>query len=451
MAEFCHYFFDNFRKQTKKYRKTTKNLILRQTVGIFYTFPLFGGKHIYKPLFLSNFFIWHESCMKKLKQIGQGQMLNSKRFLRQLIVANLLICGTASSQAAANWAGDLPDYTNPLYAQQFGDFFVYSFGLLDNIANKGDPVLSSGLDTVNGYYVPSGPGQILDDIVLVTGALGAPSDNNPNPPPYLPCGINGCDDAYPYVPSNVNFFTTAGTTDPTPVVSPADGTDTWTINIATLRTFLNGSEFVMLANLNERNSNNTPDEGIDQLEGQDLLTAWKVTLMDSSGTPNDPMSFYLGAHSGIVPDPQDIEDLWNLDGAPDADPANLGTTHNPADIRWAYVHGGVSTDTTTGQFLDFGSCATTLLPNCTTVNQSLGANQAAFAVYNPFLANMVKNTNLYDYMEIEMLTSYQRGGYEQVFIRGGVTVDVPEPGMLGIFGLGLIGLGMIRRRRRVIA
>ena len=48
---------------------------------------------------------------------------------------------------------------------------------------------------------------------------------------------------------------------------------------------------------------------------------------------------------------------------------------------------------------------------------------------------------------------HRYGWFTNVDVTGGIAIDsvqvvgVPEPGMLALFGLGLVGLGIVRRRR----
>lgn len=75
----------------------------------------------------------------------------------------------------------------------------------------------------------------------------------------------------------------------------------------------------------------------------------------------------------------------------------------------------------------------------------LGSNVPLNFEYVNFVGGPVDFT-LIDYINIELVTTNDQADLQLDFF--GTTTEVAEPGVLAVLGLGLAGLGLIRRRRR---
>ena len=320
----------------------------------------------------------------------------------------------------------------------FGDFAVYSLPVLDL------------LNPATDFSVQSTPGQIKDDVVVATGASGMPVNTNDD----------GIDNAYP-TPSGAGgaaFFTTAAVTDPSGGDPAMDTDDFWEADISALASYLMGDEFVIFFNLNDTNSDPL-------LDGQDQLAWAKVEVIDDDGIA-PTMTYYFSAQDdrlGVTPGTDEhaigLADSIAMGGPeadPSVDPAGTGSTGDLStiDSRWGYVYGEVCIDTGTGLLVRFGKCEAGDPAGSTTVNQNLGADEAAFAVFNKELSDKITDpTTPYDTLRADIRISRIDNGYEQIFIKRGVVEfaddggEVPTPLTLTLLGPLLVGFGLVARRR----
>jgi hypothetical protein len=317
---------------------------------------------------------------------------------------------------------------------QFDDFTVYSLALLNLQAGAG------AISPSDPFAVSTNGTALQNALVIGTGVNGAGSLNSD----VVPGG--NADDAYRtptsaggltnFVPNATNQGLQGG-------AIPGNTSGTWDINISALQTYLNGGTLNFFFNLNQTNSQTTTYLN----SPEDALGWMQVTLRDSTGA-NGSVSFWLDgdACNGVLGAPN----------SPNCDPTqsypqnNANNTILPLDPNhdeWAYIHGQICASPA-GAVVHYGACAPSDHVN-STVNQNLGANDAAFALYSNTLQTAL-NSGLYDVLSVDFRMAALTNGYEQLLIFAGndIPTDVPEPVTITLFGVGLAGLGLMRRRRK---
>lgn len=313
----------------------------------------------------------------------------------------------------------------------FSDFTVYSLALLNLQAGN------KNFTPQSPFYVSTNGTDLQNSLVVGTGVGGAALINSD----VLPGGV--VDDAFstPNVAGGgtTNFLMNAGTANTQGSAIPNNSINTWDVKVSSLLSYLNGGQLGFFFNLNQTNTTsylNNP---------QDALGWLAVTLSDSTGV-HQSRTFYLNGNNcnGVLGAPN----------SPNCDPTQ-GYAQNPANNngenvilpnptdKWAYIHGQICASPQ-GAVVGFGACAQGDKVDIT-VNQNLGASNAAFALYSDALQQWLLSGD-YDKMSVDMRMAAENNGYEQLIIQA---LNIPEPITLMTFGAGLLGLtGLAGLRRR---
>lgn len=297
---------------------------------------------------------------------------------------------------------------------QYGNFSVYSLGLLYTQAVFGSTgvIPTTNPNPGDPFYVKSAPGELGNPGYIVYGT----GTNNQG---VVTNGAGTLIDDAQQLPTGggaLSPYATGAGTETAPAFA-GDTTTKWDGTLSAVRSELGaGGQFITYFNLNET--------GNDGLAGLDLLAWLHVTLVDvNNGLVQK--DYYLGGSTA--------PSLTNI-----------------ADPNWVTVHGTICVSATAG-FLGFGPCNQAQKnAGGKDVNQNLGANTAAFAIFNQELSDLVLNSN-YDFIRVEGRLSQINNGYEQIFSAlSGRSQKIPEPGSLPLLGVALGGIALagLKRLRR---
>ena len=419
----------------------------------------------------------------------------------QRVLLGAAFAGAAAMSGQASAAFDLNNCNGSGLACPFvvyGDAQSYSLSLNMYIYQQATGVNG----TQNPFYVNSSPGQISSLIVNATGPNGQ----------QLVTNFAGMDNAYPtpdgtggaafftmnktaYATNNLNQnITTLGNVlapaDPIPNPSgPGDTPDTWDTTVAALKSFLGaGQTPIFFFNNNQTNSGSTIDQDVAVWARITLTSPTAPTLVFdftnrgcayAEVLPTDTNTGTGGfACANRFPPAATVGQYTSTGSQPVAGTNNQvvvngvgGTDYVLAGGRLCIVPGvpypGLIPT------LPDGSCPAGTI----TINNNLGANQAAYAEIFPELnaallsgaydngtmsvdlrfgcdVNTVGNTVAFDNQNNPSLAPgancvgrSANNGYEQLFIASALSVPLPEPGTLALIGSTLLGLALTRRKR----
>jgi hypothetical protein len=258
-----------------------------------------------------------------------------------------------------------------------------------------------------------------------------------------------------------NFRTSAGTANTEGSLIPGNTTGTWDVMVSDLVTYLDGGQLAFFFNLNQQNSDKTYLQ-----QGEDALGWMAVTLTNTVYQTTNNLSaaqcaldttcsrtFYLDgdACDGGTPggDPTHCDPSQSFAQPAVGQPGNPDANILPADPNhdeWAYIHGQICM-APSGAVVGFSACAQNDQVN-KTVNQNLGENTAAFALYSQLLQQYLLSGD-YDKMSVDFRMAALTNGYEQLLIFA--ATSIPEPITLMMFAAGLLGLAGLRRRKLKLA
>ncbi|MGA8786589.1 MAG: PEP-CTERM sorting domain-containing protein [Polaromonas sp.] len=345
------------------------------------------------------------------------KVLNSK--FQLLTVATALAAGLVSpAQAALDLSG--ASYVT------YGDANSYALQV--------DGVIAGSTGPGSLYYVNSTPGAIKDLVVVATGAGGADVTTN----------FAGMDDAMstPNGTGGSNFFS-----------------GVWNSTLSAFNTFLNGLSPIFFFNNNQTKSGSAVDENLAVWAQVSLTGAGQTTQFFDFTNQNHPYALFTEGGGGVL--------NGNVGAYTSTGAGPIAGTNAATD----YVLSGGAICLTAAKVPV--SCSS---PDAVSgaINNNLGANQAAYALVAPelntFLAAWAGGAfNGYTDIHVDLrfgcdpatvgggvagvgncIGRDANNGYEQLFIGTANTVtQVPEPGILALLALGLLGLAATTRRRKV--
>ena len=353
-------------------------------------------------------------------------------------LTTVLAVALAGSPASADFTGPLPDPncgtvpgTNCLI---FSDFTVYSMDLLNyqqtgHVINGNDP-----------FLVKTSGDDIHDALVVATGVNGTTAYDNSDL-----IGGGKVDQAY-QVPNSgggtTNYLMTGNSSGEGANVPGVNSASTWDVDVDALVDYLGGGQLAFFFNLNQTKS-------LEYLTDPSDALGWlAVTLTDTRPGGNGPVTFYLNGNNctGVLGQPNEplCDPSQSYTGAtPPLTPAQFAETNIlPAGEEWAYIHGTLCV-ASSGAVAHFGPCDGSEDPslNAKSIDQNLGASVAAFGLYSDKLQKALLSGD-YTKMSVDLRMAAEDNGYEQLIIRA-----LPEPLTVSLFGIGLLGLTMLRRRK----
>ena len=308
-----------------------------------------------------------------------------------------------------------------------------TYGDANSYALQVDGVIAGSTGPGSLYYVSSTPGAIKDLIVVATGASGAPVNTN----------VAGMDNALstPSGASGGNFFS-----------------GVWNSTLAAFTGFLGGENPLFFFNNNQVNSGAATNQNLAVWAEVSLTGTGQTTKYFDFTNRNSPYALFTEGGGGVF---NGIAGTGSTtSGAPPLAGTNLATD---------YVLSGGAICLTAAKIPI--SCSNPLAVGGA-INNNLGANQAAYAIDAPALDAFLTSwstggfagfTDIHVDLRFGCDPSTIGGGtagvgncigrdanngYEQLFIgTGRSVVQVPEPGILGLLALGMLGLTATLRRK----
>ncbi|WP_168226734.1 PEP-CTERM sorting domain-containing protein [Rhodoferax sediminis] len=309
-----------------------------------------------------------------------------------------------------------------------------TYGDANSYALQVDGTIAGSTGPGSPYYVSSTPGAIKDLIVVATGASGGPVNTN----------LPGMDNALstPNGSGGSNFFS-----------------GIWNSTLAAFTGFLGANNPLFFFNNNQVNSGASTNQNVAVWAQISLTGAGQTTKYFDFTNRDGPYALFTEGGGGVFMG--DVGAYTSTGAGP------IAGTNGATD----YVLSGGAI------------CLNGVIPvSCSSphtagpINNNLGANQAAYAIdapeLNAFLTSW-SNGLFSGYTDIHVDLRFgcdpatvgtnggtagvgacigrdANNGYEQLFIGTSTTVaQVPEPGILSLLALGLLGLAVTSRRRKV--
>lgn len=309
-----------------------------------------------------------------------------------------------------------------------------TYGDANSYALQVDGVIAGSTGPGSLYYVNSTPGAIQDQIVILTGASGTNVNTN----------LAGMDNAMQAVTGTTNNFFSG----------------VWNSTLAAFAGFT-GAAPIFFFNNNQVNSGASTNQNLAVWAQVSLTGAGQTTKYFDFTNRDSPYALFTEGGGGVF--------MGNVGAYTSTGAGPIAGTNAATD----YVLSG-------GAICLNGSIPVSCSSPHTAgpINNNLGANQAAYAIVAPeldaFLASWISG-GFAGYTDIHVDLRYgcdpattnpdgslatqgtgscigrdANNGYEQLFVGTAASVlQVPEPGILSLVALGLLGLAVTSRRRKI--
>ncbi|TAM52163.1 MAG: PEP-CTERM sorting domain-containing protein, partial [Burkholderiaceae bacterium] len=313
-----------------------------------------------------------------------------------------------------------------------------TYGDANSYALQVDGTIAGSTGPGSLYYVNSTPGAIQNQIVVLTGASGTNVNTN----------FAGMDNAMPAVTGTGNNFFSG----------------VWNSTLTAFTGFA-GAAPIFFFNNNQVSSGAATNQNLAVWAQISLTGAGQTTKYFDFTNRDHPYALFTEGGGGVF--------MGNPGAYTSTGAGPIAGTNAATD----YVLSGGSICLSTvisiaGPVNTPVSCSSAI-PHGAPINNNLGANQAAYAIVvpelNTFLASWIGGGfSGYDSLHLDLrygcdpatdggatqgagscIGRDANNGYEQLFIGTSTTVSqVPEPGILSLMALGLLGLAVTSRRRK---